>query len=165
MVLKHVCSVFGLMAVTFSFSPWLVLYPGSEDVMQTPRPCGKAEFTCSNHRCIPQQLQCDLFDDCGDGGSDEQDCKGGTWLLKSPALPLSLYLSFFQKYPSLDIDLALCICLRLSTSLYIDVSLSLCLSVSAHFSSGSVNCSTPKKDCIRKEQRKEGRISLTKSSK
>uniref|UniRef100_A0A3P9A5H3 EGF-like domain-containing protein n=1 Tax=Esox lucius TaxID=8010 RepID=A0A3P9A5H3_ESOLU len=36
-------------------------------------PCGKAEFTCSNHRCIPQELQCDLFDDCGDGGSDEKD--------------------------------------------------------------------------------------------
>eukprot|EP00063_Salmo_salar_P032241 XP_014007076.1 PREDICTED: low-density lipoprotein receptor-related protein 1B-like [Salmo salar] len=47
-----------------------------EDMMQTPRPCGKVEFTCSNHRCIPQQLQCDLFDDCGDGGSDELDCKG-----------------------------------------------------------------------------------------
>uniref|UniRef100_A0A8C6V0R7 Low density lipoprotein receptor-related protein 1Bb n=1 Tax=Neogobius melanostomus TaxID=47308 RepID=A0A8C6V0R7_9GOBI len=40
-----------------------------------PRPCGKTEFTCSNRRCIPIQLQCDLFSDCGDGGSDEQDCK------------------------------------------------------------------------------------------
>lgn len=40
-----------------------------------PRPCGKTEFTCSNQRCIPAQLQCDLFSDCGDGGSDERDCK------------------------------------------------------------------------------------------
>uniref|UniRef100_A0A8K9XSB1 EGF-like domain-containing protein n=1 Tax=Oncorhynchus mykiss TaxID=8022 RepID=A0A8K9XSB1_ONCMY len=40
-----------------------------------PRRCGKAEFTCSTQRCIPAQLQCDLFIDCGDGGSDEQDCK------------------------------------------------------------------------------------------
>lgn len=40
-----------------------------------PRPCGKTEFTCGNQRCIPVQLQCDLFSDCGDGGSDEQDCK------------------------------------------------------------------------------------------
>ncbi|CDQ90327.1 unnamed protein product, partial [Oncorhynchus mykiss] len=47
-----------------------------EDVMRTPRPCGKVEFTCSNHRCVAQELQCDLFDDCGDGGSDELHCKG-----------------------------------------------------------------------------------------
>uniref|UniRef100_A0A8C6V3R4 Low density lipoprotein receptor-related protein 1Bb n=1 Tax=Neogobius melanostomus TaxID=47308 RepID=A0A8C6V3R4_9GOBI len=46
-----------------------------EVVAGRPRPCGKTEFTCSNRRCIPIQLQCDLFSDCGDGGSDEQDCK------------------------------------------------------------------------------------------
>uniref|UniRef100_A0A8C1Q9I9 Low density lipoprotein receptor-related protein 1Bb n=1 Tax=Cyprinus carpio TaxID=7962 RepID=A0A8C1Q9I9_CYPCA len=46
-----------------------------EAVSSRPKPCGKAEFTCSNRKCIPAQLQCDLFDDCGDGGSDEQDCK------------------------------------------------------------------------------------------
>ncbi|XP_076159537.1 low-density lipoprotein receptor-related protein 1B-like [Alosa pseudoharengus] len=46
-----------------------------ENVVRRPRPCGKTEFTCSNHRCIPSELQCDLFDDCGDGGSDEQECK------------------------------------------------------------------------------------------
>ncbi|CAB1328018.1 unnamed protein product [Coregonus sp. 'balchen'] len=28
-----------------------------EDMMRIPRPCGKAEFACSNHRCIPQELQ------------------------------------------------------------------------------------------------------------
>uniref|UniRef100_A0A8C2L9E4 Low density lipoprotein receptor-related protein 1Bb n=1 Tax=Cyprinus carpio TaxID=7962 RepID=A0A8C2L9E4_CYPCA len=44
-------------------------------LIHKPKPCGKAEFTCSNRKCIPAQLQCDLFDDCGDGGSDEQDCK------------------------------------------------------------------------------------------
>lgn len=49
--------------------------PKSEAVSTRPKPCGKAEFTCSNRKCIPAQLQCDLFDDCGDGGSDEQDCK------------------------------------------------------------------------------------------
>ncbi|XP_037542041.1 low-density lipoprotein receptor-related protein 1B [Nematolebias whitei] len=47
----------------------------AEEVAGRPRPCGKTEFTCSNRRCIPMQLQCDLFSDCGDGGSDEQDCK------------------------------------------------------------------------------------------
>uniref|UniRef100_A0A8C6WZR3 Low density lipoprotein receptor-related protein 1Bb n=1 Tax=Neogobius melanostomus TaxID=47308 RepID=A0A8C6WZR3_9GOBI len=46
-----------------------------EECAGRPRPCGKTEFTCSNRRCIPIQLQCDLFSDCGDGGSDEQDCK------------------------------------------------------------------------------------------
>uniref|UniRef100_A0A8C7S0A9 EGF-like domain-containing protein n=1 Tax=Oncorhynchus mykiss TaxID=8022 RepID=A0A8C7S0A9_ONCMY len=46
-----------------------------EVVSGRPRRCGKAEFTCSTQRCIPAQLQCDLFIDCGDGGSDEQDCK------------------------------------------------------------------------------------------
>uniref|UniRef100_A0A8C2AJR3 Low density lipoprotein receptor-related protein 1Ba n=1 Tax=Cyprinus carpio TaxID=7962 RepID=A0A8C2AJR3_CYPCA len=40
-----------------------------------PRPCGKSEFSCANHRCIPAELQCDFFDDCEDGGSDERDCK------------------------------------------------------------------------------------------
>lgn len=49
--------------------------PKPETVSTRPKPCGKAEFTCSNRKCIPAQLQCDLFDDCGDGGSDEQDCK------------------------------------------------------------------------------------------
>lgn len=49
--------------------------PKAEVVARRPRPCGKTEFTCSNHRCIPIQLQCDLFGDCGDGSSDEQDCK------------------------------------------------------------------------------------------
>uniref|UniRef100_A0A671S9X1 Low density lipoprotein receptor-related protein 1Ba n=1 Tax=Sinocyclocheilus anshuiensis TaxID=1608454 RepID=A0A671S9X1_9TELE len=38
-------------------------------------PCGKTEFSCANHRCIPAELQCDFFDDCEDGGSDEHDCK------------------------------------------------------------------------------------------
>lgn len=47
----------------------------AEVVAGRPRPCGKTEFTCSNRRCVPLQLQCDLFSDCGDGGSDEQDCK------------------------------------------------------------------------------------------
>lgn len=47
----------------------------AEMVAGRPRPCGKTEFTCSNQRCVPTQLQCDLFSDCGDGGSDEQDCK------------------------------------------------------------------------------------------
>ena len=47
----------------------------AEVVAGRPRPCGKTEFTCGNQRCIPVQLQCDLFSDCGDGGSDEQDCK------------------------------------------------------------------------------------------
>lgn len=46
-----------------------------EAVSARPKPCGKTEFTCSNNICIPAQLQCDLFDDCGDGGSDEHDCK------------------------------------------------------------------------------------------
>uniref|UniRef100_A0A8C7S0K7 EGF-like domain-containing protein n=1 Tax=Oncorhynchus mykiss TaxID=8022 RepID=A0A8C7S0K7_ONCMY len=46
-----------------------------EEECGEPRRCGKAEFTCSTQRCIPAQLQCDLFIDCGDGGSDEQDCK------------------------------------------------------------------------------------------
>ncbi|KAI2650475.1 Low-density lipoprotein receptor-related protein 1B [Labeo rohita] len=45
------------------------------DVVKRPKPCGKAEFACANHRCIPAELQCDLFDDCEDGGSDERDCK------------------------------------------------------------------------------------------
>ncbi|KAI2660780.1 Low-density lipoprotein receptor-related protein 1B [Labeo rohita] len=49
-----------------------------EALSTRPKPCGKAEFTCSNHKCIPAQLQCDLFDDCGDGGSDEQDCKASS---------------------------------------------------------------------------------------
>lgn len=47
----------------------------AEVVAGRPRPCGKTEFSCSNRRCVPIQLQCDLFSDCGDGGSDEQDCK------------------------------------------------------------------------------------------
>lgn len=48
----------------------------AEVVAGRPRPCGKTEFTCGNRRCIPSQLQCDLFNDCGDGGGlDEQDCK------------------------------------------------------------------------------------------
>uniref|UniRef100_A0AAY4C4T1 EGF-like domain-containing protein n=1 Tax=Denticeps clupeoides TaxID=299321 RepID=A0AAY4C4T1_9TELE len=46
-----------------------------EECGKRPRPCGKTEFTCSNHRCIPAELQCDMFDDCWDGGSDELDCK------------------------------------------------------------------------------------------
>uniref|UniRef100_A0AAY4C4Y4 EGF-like domain-containing protein n=1 Tax=Denticeps clupeoides TaxID=299321 RepID=A0AAY4C4Y4_9TELE len=46
-----------------------------EEECGKPRPCGKTEFTCSNHRCIPAELQCDMFDDCWDGGSDELDCK------------------------------------------------------------------------------------------
>ncbi|KAL0160492.1 hypothetical protein M9458_044217, partial [Cirrhinus mrigala] len=45
------------------------------DVVKRPRPCGKTEFSCANLRCIPAELQCDLFDDCEDGGSDERDCK------------------------------------------------------------------------------------------
>lgn len=56
----------------------------AEVVAGRPRPCGKTEFSCSNRRCVPIQLQCDLFSDCGDGGSDEQDCKackyGTSWL-------------------------------------------------------------------------------------
>lgn len=56
----------------------------AETVARRSRPCGKTEFTCSNQRCIPMQLQCDLFNDCGDDGSDEQDCKarkcGVSWL-------------------------------------------------------------------------------------
>ncbi|MBN3314434.1 LRP1B protein, partial [Atractosteus spatula] len=51
--------------------------PEGENTMEKHRPCGKSEFTCSNKRCIPAELQCDLFDDCGDGGSDELDCKTG----------------------------------------------------------------------------------------
>lgn len=51
------------------------VFTEAEVVAGRPRPCGKTEFTCSNQRCIPIQLQCDLFSDCGDGGSDEQDCK------------------------------------------------------------------------------------------
>uniref|UniRef100_A0A8C7QGA3 EGF-like domain-containing protein n=1 Tax=Oncorhynchus mykiss TaxID=8022 RepID=A0A8C7QGA3_ONCMY len=47
----------------------------TSDEKECGAPCGKAEFTCSTQRCIPAQLQCDLFNDCGDGGSDEQDCK------------------------------------------------------------------------------------------
>lgn len=65
------------MDVFFSFFP-MGLKP--ETVSTRPKPCGKAEFTCSNRKCIPAQLQCDLFDDCGDGGSDEQDCKACTCL-------------------------------------------------------------------------------------
>lgn len=38
------------------------------------RPCKKNEFACSNKKCIPMALECDQFDDCGDG-SDEQGCK------------------------------------------------------------------------------------------
>uniref|UniRef100_A0A8C1SK69 Low density lipoprotein receptor-related protein 1Ba n=1 Tax=Cyprinus carpio TaxID=7962 RepID=A0A8C1SK69_CYPCA len=45
------------------------------DVVKRPKPCGKTEFSCANHRCIPAELQCDFFDDCEDGGSDERDCK------------------------------------------------------------------------------------------
>ncbi|XP_026091548.1 low-density lipoprotein receptor-related protein 1B [Carassius auratus] len=48
------------------------------DVVKRPRPCGKSEFSCANHRCIPAELQCDFFDDCEDGGSDERDCKAYT---------------------------------------------------------------------------------------
>lgn len=65
--------------------------PKSEAVSTRPKPCGKAEFTCSNHKCIPAQLQCDLFDDCGDGGSDEQDCKA-CMCSKLHAIPKSLRL-------------------------------------------------------------------------
>uniref|UniRef100_A0A8C1SIU4 Low density lipoprotein receptor-related protein 1Ba n=1 Tax=Cyprinus carpio TaxID=7962 RepID=A0A8C1SIU4_CYPCA len=46
-----------------------------EDDCGEPKPCGKTEFSCANHRCIPAELQCDFFDDCEDGGSDERDCK------------------------------------------------------------------------------------------
>uniref|UniRef100_A0A671SCE3 Low density lipoprotein receptor-related protein 1Ba n=1 Tax=Sinocyclocheilus anshuiensis TaxID=1608454 RepID=A0A671SCE3_9TELE len=46
-----------------------------EDDCGEQRPCGKTEFSCANHRCIPAELQCDFFDDCEDGGSDEHDCK------------------------------------------------------------------------------------------
>lgn len=45
------------------------------DVVRRSKPCGKSEFSCSNQRCIPAELQCDLFDDCEDGGSDERECK------------------------------------------------------------------------------------------
>ncbi len=45
------------------------------DVIKRQRPCGKTEFSCANHHCIPAELQCDFFDDCEDGGSDEHDCK------------------------------------------------------------------------------------------
>ncbi|XP_062904698.1 low-density lipoprotein receptor-related protein 1-like isoform X1 [Mobula hypostoma] len=41
---------------------------------QIQRPCGKDEFTCSNGNCIPIELQCDMFNDCSDSGSDEQGC-------------------------------------------------------------------------------------------
>ncbi|KAJ8282634.1 hypothetical protein COCON_G00051530 [Conger conger] len=50
-----------------------------EGVEGRARPCGKAEFTCSNGRCISAELQCDLFDDCGNGGSDEFDCKASPY--------------------------------------------------------------------------------------
>ncbi|GCB72649.1 hypothetical protein scyTo_0002111 [Scyliorhinus torazame] len=41
---------------------------------QIQRACGKDEFTCSNGKCIPVELQCDMFNDCADGGSDEHAC-------------------------------------------------------------------------------------------
>ncbi|XP_064182725.1 low-density lipoprotein receptor-related protein 1B-like isoform X2 [Anguilla rostrata] len=50
-----------------------------EGVQGRSRPCGKAEFACKNGRCISAELQCDLFDDCGEGGSDELDCKASPY--------------------------------------------------------------------------------------
>lgn len=53
----------------------ITMFTKAEVVAGRPRPCGKTEFTCSNRRCVPLEQQCDLFNDCRDGGSDEQDCK------------------------------------------------------------------------------------------
>ncbi|XP_072105063.1 low-density lipoprotein receptor-related protein 1-like [Mobula birostris] len=39
-----------------------------------PRACEKGQFTCSNGKCISQRLVCNNWEDCGDGGSDEQEC-------------------------------------------------------------------------------------------
>uniref|UniRef100_A0A4W3IBD4 LDL receptor related protein 1B n=1 Tax=Callorhinchus milii TaxID=7868 RepID=A0A4W3IBD4_CALMI len=46
----------------------------NSDEMDCGKPCGKDEFACSNGKCIPTELQCDMFNDCGADESDEQDC-------------------------------------------------------------------------------------------
>ncbi len=66
-------SFFCFLSISFS-KPSLFLF-SLVDVIKRQRPCGKTEFSCANHRCIPAELQCDFFDDCEDGGSDEHDCK------------------------------------------------------------------------------------------
>ena len=48
--------------------------PGHEDFAEdTYRNCTGTEFTCANHKCIPQALVCDRNNDCGDN-SDEINC-------------------------------------------------------------------------------------------
>uniref|UniRef100_A0A8C5A5R6 EGF-like domain-containing protein n=1 Tax=Gadus morhua TaxID=8049 RepID=A0A8C5A5R6_GADMO len=81
-----------------------------EAVTGRPRPCGKTEFTCGNQRCIPAQLQCDLFNDCGGEMSlDEQECKGRTYRTPpiSPPPPPAVMGADFK-------EIARTVCLRIT---------------------------------------------------
>ncbi|XP_072039473.1 uncharacterized protein [Amphiura filiformis] len=68
-----------------------IVLPGPPPPVAVQVSCGDQEFTCGNQLCVPNELECDSRNDCGDA-SDEQNCyicPDGVPVTTCPAGPCS----------------------------------------------------------------------------